>query len=91
MDLKYKFNFKEYSAMLGISPSALRKRRLAGKLEGQYIKKGSDYLLLYHADASGPNTAIVHGKEFTQTPCSKVRGPISQGTQRAPATTWQTI
>ena len=43
MDLKYKFNFKEYSAMLGISPSALRKRRLAGKLEGQYIKKGSDF------------------------------------------------
>ena len=46
MDLKYKFNFKEYSAMLGISPSALRKRRLAGKLEGQYIKKGSDFFFI---------------------------------------------
>ena len=43
MDLKYKFNAKEYAMMQGITASALRKRRLAGKLDGQYIKKGSDY------------------------------------------------
>ena len=43
MDLKYKFTAKEYATMQGITASALRKRRLAGKLEGQYTKKGSDY------------------------------------------------
>ena len=43
MDLKYKFNAKEYATLNGISASALRKRRLAGKLDGQYIKKGSEY------------------------------------------------
>ena len=43
MDLKYKFTAKEYATMQGITASALRKRRLAGKLDGQYIKKGSDY------------------------------------------------
>ena len=43
MDMKYKFNAGEYSKMLGITPSALRKRRLSGKLEGQFIKKGSEY------------------------------------------------
>ena len=43
MDLKYKFSAKEYSTLCGITPSALRKRRLSGKLEGQFIKKGSEY------------------------------------------------
>jgi len=43
MDLKFKFNAKEYATLNGISASALRKRRLAGKLDGQYIKKGSEY------------------------------------------------
>ena len=43
MDLKYKFNAKEYATLNGISPSALRKRRLSGKLEGQYIKKDTNY------------------------------------------------
>ena len=43
MDLKYKFNANEFAKLNGITPSALRKRRLSGKLEGQYIKKGSDY------------------------------------------------
>ena len=38
MDLKYKFNAKEYATLNGITPSALRKRRLSGKLDGQYIK-----------------------------------------------------
>ena len=43
MDLKYKFSAKEYSTLCVITPSALRKRRLSGKLEGQFIKKGSEY------------------------------------------------
>jgi len=43
MDLKYKFNAKEYATLNGISASALRKRRLSGKLEGQYIKKDTNY------------------------------------------------
>ena len=43
MDLKYKFSAGEYATLNGITASALRKRRLSGKLEGQYIKKGSDY------------------------------------------------
>ena len=43
MDLKYKFNAKEYATLNGISASALRKRRLSGKLDGQYIKKDSNY------------------------------------------------
>ena len=43
MDLKYKFNAKEYATLNGISASALRKRRLSGKLDGQFIKKGSEY------------------------------------------------
>ena len=45
MDLKYKFNAKEYATLNGISASALRKRRLSGKLEGQYIKKDSKSIL----------------------------------------------
>ena len=43
MDLKYKFTANEYARMQGITASALRKRRLSGKLEGQYIKKDSEY------------------------------------------------
>ena len=72
MDLKYKFNFKEYSAMLGISPSALRKRRLAGKLEGQYIKKGSEY---YYAsqEESRPNKVL-----FTQKNSRRRNVPRSE-------------
>ena len=46
MDLKYKFNAKEYATLNGISASSLRKRRLSGKLEGQYIKKGSDFFFI---------------------------------------------
>ena len=40
--------------MQGITASALRKRRLAGKLEGQYIKKGSDYFYCI-TQTDGPN------------------------------------
>ena len=54
MDLKYKFNAKEYAMMQGITASALRKRRLAGKLDGQYIKKGSDYFYCI-TQTDGPN------------------------------------
>ena len=54
MDLKYKFNAKEYAMMQGITASALRKRRLAGKLDGQYIKKGSDYFYCI-TERDGPN------------------------------------
>ena len=43
MDLKYKFNATEYATLNRITASALRKRRLSGKLEGQYIKKDSNY------------------------------------------------
>ena len=54
MDLKYKFNAKEFAMMQGITASALRKRRLAGKLDGQYIKKGSDYFYCI-TERDGPN------------------------------------
>ena len=54
MDLKYKFNAKEFAMMQGITASALRKRRLAGKLDGQYIKKGSDYFYCI-TQTDGPN------------------------------------
>ena len=54
MDLKYKFTAKEYATMQGITASALRKRRLAGKLDGQYIKKGSDYFYCI-TQTDGPN------------------------------------
>ena len=43
MDIKFKLNAKEYATLEGITASALRKRRLSGKLEGQFIKKGSEY------------------------------------------------
>ena len=44
MDNKFKFTANEYAQMCGISTSALRKRRLAGKLEGQYVLKNNMYL-----------------------------------------------
>jgi len=43
MNLKYKFNASEFSKLLGITTSGVRKRRLSGKLEGQYIKNNSEY------------------------------------------------
>ena len=54
MDLKYKFNAREYSAIVGITPSALRKRRLSGKLNGSFIKKGSEFFYASPA-IDGPN------------------------------------
>ena len=44
MNEKFKFNALEYSKMLGITLSALRKRRLAGKLTGQYILEKNKYM-----------------------------------------------
>jgi len=74
MDLKYKFNAKEYATLNGISPSALRKRRLSGKLDGQYIKKDSNYFyctpdtdrpikdeFTVHVSRSKPRRRNVHG------------------------------
>jgi hypothetical protein len=65
MDLKYKFNAKEYATLNGISASALRKRRLAGKLDGQFVKKGSEY---FYAPPAGdrPNKEqfTVHGSRL---------------------------
>lgn len=43
MNTDFKFNANEFSKMLGISPSALRKRRLSGKMEGLYLKQGKDF------------------------------------------------
>jgi len=43
MDLKFKFNAIEFAKLNGITPSALRKRRLSGKLEGQYVEKNGKY------------------------------------------------
>jgi hypothetical protein len=43
MDLKFKFNANEFAKLNGITPSALRKRRLSGKLEGQYVEKNGKY------------------------------------------------
>ncbi len=40
---EFKFNASEYAKMLGISTSAIRKRRLSGKLDGQFEKRNSEY------------------------------------------------
>ena len=62
MDLKYKFNAKEYATLNGISASALRKRRLSGKLDGQFIKKGSEYFYCTpEADRPIKDEFTVHG------------------------------
>jgi|TARA_R100001079_G_scaffold91760_1_gene54359 hypothetical protein len=74
MDLKYKFNAKEYAMMQGITASALRKRRLAGKLDGQYIKKGSDYFYCI-TQTDGPNkqTFTVKNSRRRHVPRSEVQ------------------
>jgi hypothetical protein len=43
MDTKYKLTASEFAQLLGISTSAVRKQRLAGKLNGQFIEKDSKY------------------------------------------------
>ena len=40
---EFKFNAPEYAKLLGISTSAIRKRRLSGKLDGQFEKRNSEY------------------------------------------------
>lgn len=74
MDLKYKFTAKEYATMQGITASALRKRRLAGKLDGQYIKKGSDYFYCI-TQTDGPNkqTFTVKNSRRRHVPRSEVQ------------------
>ena len=74
MDLKFKFNAKEYSLMQGITPSALRKRRLSGKLEGQYIKKGSEFFYA-SPEVDGPNkqSFTVKNSRRRHVPRSEVR------------------
>jgi len=54
MDNEFKFNANEYAQLLHITPSALRKRRLAGKLDGQFKKVNQNYFYKYHAK-DGPN------------------------------------
>ncbi len=62
MDFKYKFNAKEYATLNGISTSALRKRRLSGKLDGQFIKKDSKYFYTTPvADRPNKEQFTVHG------------------------------
>jgi len=43
MDKQYKFTASEYAQMCQIGTSALRKRRLAGKLDGQYVLENNCY------------------------------------------------
>jgi len=74
MDLKYKFNAKEYATLNGISASALRKRRLSGKLDGQYIKKDSKYFYCTpEADRPIKDEFTVHGSR-TKTRRRNVHG-----------------
>jgi hypothetical protein len=51
---KFKLTSSEYAKMLGITTSAVRKKRLAGKIEGEYIKKDSKYFYA-SPSASRPN------------------------------------
>jgi len=59
MDLKFKFNANEFAKINSITTSALRKRRLRGKLEGKYIKKDGKYFY------SNEETARPNKDEFT--------------------------
>ena len=65
MNDNFKFTASEYAQMCQISTSALRKRRLAGKLEGQYVLKNNMYLYA----APRPNKVSATGK----SPLSLVR------------------
>ena len=49
MDKEFKFSATEFAHMMRISPSALRKRRLTGKLDGQFKKVDNNYFYKYHA------------------------------------------
>ena len=54
----YKFNSAEYAQLLGITASALRKRRLSGKLEGLYKVLDGKYMYA----APRPNKQSFTGK-----------------------------
>jgi len=64
MDQKYKFTASEYAQMCGIGTSALRKRRLKGKLEGQYILENNCYLYARHRPIKDVGTPVT-GPKFT--------------------------
>ena len=55
----YKFNSAEYAQLLGITASALRKRRLSGKLEGLYKVIDGQYMYA----APRPNKVSFTGKK----------------------------
>ena len=55
----YKFNSAEYAQLLGITASALRKRRLSGKLEGLYKVLDGKYMYA----APRPNKVSFTGKK----------------------------
>ena len=60
--------------MQGITASALRKRRLAGKLDGQYIKKGSDYFYcITRTDGPNKQTFTVKNSRRRHVPRSEVQ------------------
>ena len=63
----FKLTASEYAKILGITTSAVRKKRLAGKLEGEYLQKDSKYF--YRSPGkSRPNKVEVtpyNYKQFT--------------------------
>ena len=71
---KFIYTAKEYANKLNLTASALRKRRLAGKLEGLYELRDNEY---FYADG-GPNKDIFaplnsRSKKRRQVPRSKTR------------------
>ena len=62
MNQQYKFTASEYSKLCGISTSALRKRRLSGKLEGQYLLENNCYLYASPRPNIGPGTPVTETK-----------------------------
>jgi hypothetical protein len=74
---EFKFNAPEYAKLLGISTSAIRKRRLSGKLDGQFEKRNSEYF--YKAPPKDrPNKVAVtpyNFKQFTAGDRSSVYRP----------------
>jgi len=64
MDQKYKFTASEYAQMCQIGTSALRKRRLAGKLEGQYVLENNSYFYASPSPNKDVGTHLIHD-QFT--------------------------
>ena len=53
MDKEFKFSATEFAHMMRISPSALRKRRLTGKLDGQFKKVDNTFSAIETRYGSG--------------------------------------